>query len=74
MIEPKGLLSGEFFEEQTIICPECGGFGYIGDYEATSEPCEFCEGQGEYEQKVPVSWATIKEIYAMAVKHLEDKS
>lgn len=55
----KYLLIGEFSEIIEIDCCECAGDG-----------CEECNGNGHHNQKVPVSWTTIKEIYAMAVKHL----
>lgn len=61
----KGLLMGEFFETTFIENPEYCGCG----------ECDYCHDnppdEGEtIEIKVPVSWTTIKEIYAMAVKHL----
>ena len=64
----KYLFLGEFSEETTIPCSEC----YQCDEEEVSE-CEACDGEGEYTLKVPVSWDTIKSIYAMAVKNLQVK-
>ena len=67
----KGILIGEFFEEIVLSCPDCDG----GDYrELETDRCATCNDTGESIEKVPVSWTTIKEIYAMAVKHLEVKS
>ncbi len=60
----KALLICEFEEEITVTCPECY------DHAEPCEDCGICYGAGEYSQKVTVSWTTIKEIYAMAVKHL----
>ena len=62
----KGLLSGEFFETVTMECGECIDGG-------AEDGCEVCDGNIKYQQKVTVSWTTIKEIYAMAVKHLGSK-
>ena len=59
----KGLLSGEFFEEIEIECPECHG---VGD-----DTCEVCEDMGTITQEVPVSWTTIKAIYKMVVENLQ---
>lgn len=55
----KGALSGEFSETKFINCPEC-----LGDDE-----CETCDGSGRIEITVPVSWTTIKEIWAKGVEH-----
>ena len=38
--------------------------------EEAGEECAHCGGSGDYSLSVPVSWTTVKEIYAMAVKHL----
>jgi len=62
----KALLMGEFSETVIMQCPECDGHG-LDDNE---EVCNECDGACEYALKVPVSWTTIKEIYAMAVKSL----
>lgn len=60
----KGLLIGEFYSEIELDNPDHCGCGR----------CDCCiEGLDEdatYVQRVPVSWSTIKDIYAMAVKHL----
>ncbi|EJP9078340.1 ead/Ea22-like family protein [Escherichia coli] len=50
----KGVLSGEFSETTFISCPECFG----------DDDCETCDGSGRIEIKVPVSWTTIKTIWA----------
>ncbi len=55
----KGLLSGEFSETKYINCPDCFG----------CDECETCDGSGRIEITVPVSWTTIKEIWAKGVKH-----
>lgn len=55
----KGLLSGEFSETKYINCPECFG----------DDECETCDGSGRIEITVPVSWTTIKEIWAKGVGH-----
>lgn len=56
----KHLLSGEFFESVQLECTACD----------QDDDCEVCSGYGTFTYRVPVSWATIKQIYAMAVKHL----
>ena len=63
----KGLLIGEFNERIKVTCPECGGTD--GECEGV-DACIECDGDGYWWQDVPISWTTIKEIYAMAVKHL----
>ena len=64
----KALLMGEFSETIILPCEYCiGGW----EDEELGEECTHCEGSGEYSQGIPVSWTTIKEIYKMAVKHLE---
>ncbi|MFD2021170.1 hypothetical protein ACFSKS_04730 [Pseudocitrobacter faecalis] len=55
----KGALSGEFSETKFINCPECFG----------DEECETCDGSGRIEISVPVSWTTIKAIWAKGVEH-----
>lgn len=64
----KALFMGEFSIETQNECIECDGLGHE-DTEEMLE-CEICEGRGIYLQKTPVDWSTIKEIYALAVKHL----
>jgi len=59
----KALLSGEFFEEDEADCM------YYDDV-CTDKDCGMCHGSGVYIRKIPVSWTTIKAIYAMAVKNL----
>ncbi|EPR3203344.1 hypothetical protein [Citrobacter koseri] len=55
----KGALSGEFSETKFINCPECFG----------DEECETCDGSGRIEIRVPVTWTTIKAIWAKGVEH-----
>lgn len=55
----KGVLSGEFSETKFINCPECFG----------DDECETCDGSGRIEITVPVSWTSIKEIWAKGVEH-----
>lgn len=57
----KALLSGEFAELVEVPNPDYNGNGE--DEDDDGEPRTFT-------QAVPVSWTTIKAIYAMAVKHL----
>lgn len=64
----KAALSGEFFETIKVFCLECDGSGLLD--EEMGEECCYCKGSGEQREKVYVSWTTIKQIYAMAVKHL----
>ena len=61
----KGFMSGEFFEEIEHSCHEC-----CDEDEDVQANCELCEGAGYHIQKVPVSWDTIKAIYAKAVQEL----
>ncbi|WP_239558194.1 hypothetical protein [Enterobacter roggenkampii] len=56
----KGVLSGEFSETKYINCPECFG----------DDDCETCDGSGRIEITVPVTWTTIKAIWAKGVEHL----
>jgi len=55
----KSVLSGEFSETQFVNCPECFG----------DDECETCDGSGRIEITVPVTWTTIKEIWAKGVEH-----
>ncbi|WP_227626508.1 DUF3850 domain-containing protein [Klebsiella oxytoca] len=55
----KGVLSGEFSETKFVNCPECFG----------DDECETCDGSGRIEITVPVTWTTIKEIWAKGVEH-----
>ena len=60
----KALLTGEFQVEITTECPECR------DLEEPLEGCEFCDGEGEYEQRHTIPWDQIKFIYSQAVAGL----
>ena len=55
----KGALSGEFSETKFVNCPDCFG----------DDECETCDGSGRIEITVPVTWTTIKEIWAKGVEH-----
>lgn len=55
----KGALSGEFSENKFVNCPECFG----------DDECETCDGSGRIEITVPVTWTTIKDIWAKGVEH-----
>jgi hypothetical protein len=55
----KAALMGEFFERISEPC-----FGCVGD---DPSGCEICNGWGELHRDIPVSWSTIKAIYARAV-------
>ncbi|MBY5300958.1 hypothetical protein FP371_22355 [Citrobacter freundii] len=55
----KSVLSGEFSETKFINCPECFG----------DDDCETCDGSGRIEITVPVTWTTIKAIWAKGVEH-----
>lgn len=55
----KGALSGEFSETKFVNCPECFG----------DDECETCDGSGRIEITIPVTWTTIKEIWAKGVEH-----
>lgn len=55
----KGSLSGEFSETKFVNCPECFG----------DDECETCDGSGRIEITVPITWTTIKEIWAKGVEH-----
>ena len=58
----KALLMGEFYETVYNYCEECNGKG-----------CVYCNSSGEVEQKIYVSWATIKEIYNKIVENLGEE-
>ena len=55
----KACLLGEFSESTSISCPECFG----------DDECETCDGSGTIKIKLPVSWTTIKAIWARGVEH-----
>jgi len=61
----KAALIGEFFETVKTYCPDC--LNNELDYN-----CEMCGGDGFIDQKVQVSWTTIKEIYKRAVEILHE--
>lgn len=63
----KALLSGEFFEDVRVPCEDCEIY-MLDDNEGIE--CEHCDSTGFATGKVPVSWTTIKAIYAKAVEHL----
>lgn len=58
----KKLLIGEFHEVIESECTGCNG-----------DACDVCEYRGYFETKIPISWTTIKAIYAKAVEHLSAK-
>ena len=58
----KYALIGEFHETHKIVCCEC--WAEEGD---PLDECELCDGNGEYTEKVQVSWTTIKNIYKKSV-------
>lgn len=64
----KALLMGEFHETVIMQCESCEGDGHFDD-----EPCFDCDGAGDYALEVTIEWTTIKEIYAMYVKYVENK-
>lgn len=55
----KSCMIGEFTEQTEISCPECFG----------DDECETCDGSGMIEVTVPVSWTTIKDIWAKGIEH-----
>jgi len=57
----KAALMGEFTEEASMPCSECFG----------DDECENCDGSGRILVEAPVSWTTIKSIYAKAVEHFQ---
>ncbi|ASK18900.1 hypothetical protein [Halomonas sp. N3-2A] len=57
----KYALMGEFCESVKITCPECWS-----DDEADVD-CEICYGHGEFTQRVPIEWDTIKRIHDRVV-------
>jgi hypothetical protein len=63
----KKLLIGEFSQPVLIPCDYCED-GW--EDEETGEECLSCKGTGKLTRFVAIEWTTIKEIYAMAVKHL----
>lgn len=61
--DAKAAMSGEFHEDIELICTACA-------YDEPQDDCEVCGGETRYTQRISVSWTTIKEIYAKAVKEL----
>lgn len=57
----KYALIGEFSESVTMPCPECD------EVETADNDCEYCYGDGDYEQRVPIDWNTIKRIHDVVV-------
>lgn len=55
----KSCMIGEFTEQTEISCPECFG----------DDECETCDGSGMIEVTVPISWTTIKDIWAKGIEH-----
>lgn len=55
----KSCMIGEFTEQTEISCHECFG----------DDECETCDGSGVIEVTVPVSWTTIKDIWAKGIEH-----
>ncbi|SDI28999.1 hypothetical protein SAMN04487867_104118 [Vreelandella titanicae] len=53
----KYALMGEFSESVKITCPECW------DEDEADVDCEICYGHGEFTQRVPIEWDTIKCIH-----------
>jgi hypothetical protein len=67
----KALLLGEFAEKVLVLCDSCGGDGYFD--EESGDVCAYCGGAGDYAVRVPVSWTTIKAIYAKIVEHFAEE-
>ncbi|QOD81861.1 hypothetical protein [Chromobacterium haemolyticum] len=55
----KTLLSSVFYETIIQTCSAC-------HFDEPQDDCEVCGGEVEYEQKVMISWDTIKEIWKAA--------
>lgn len=72
----KALLAGEFYETIEVDNPDycdCGNDDWCDRCDNLDDKTN--EGEPEFtSQRIPVSWTTIKEIYKMAVDHLEVKS
>ena len=62
----KAALIGEFSEQLAITCPNGNDCG--------DSDCEYCAGFGVQRFDVDVTWATIKAIYAAAVKHFHPEA
>ena len=60
----KGLMIGEFYEEYDQPCMEC-----VDMDDEDNEDCLYCSGTNYVQVKIPVSWDTIKKIYAKAADH-----
>lgn len=61
----KALLVGEFAEILQLSCETCDS--------DVNQDCPECGGCGALVIEIPISWTTIKAIYAKAVKHLQIK-
>lgn len=64
----KAIFIGEFHVQHREECNECEGLGHEDTEEM--DVCDACEGAGSFRSDIPVEWTMIKDIYAMAVKHL----
>lgn len=60
----KCLLINEFYESIRYSCPECD------DLDEPDEQCEICNGHGEHDIKIQITWSSIKDIYEKAFTHL----
>jgi DnaJ-class molecular chaperone len=65
----KALLMGKFKESINVPCDNC--IDGVIEYDSSVIDCKVCAGHGTVNQEVTISWTTIKEIYKMAVEHLE---
>lgn len=70
----KALLIGEFYETVIESCYHCDGNGYWIDGFGDERQCGFCDGKGSFTRKISISWTTIKKIYDMIVKNIENKN
>lgn len=61
----KSALIREFFEKREVRCPYCDDTDIADD---GSSACPYCNGAEVLQEKIPVSWTTIKEIYKKAVE------
>lgn len=74
-----GMMS-EFSQSIPVWCETCNGEGTIDERlggEHFSNPkatCPDCDGDGEYERNVNISWTNIKAIHKRAVEIAEDQA